>query len=81
MPLLSRSDLERMERSVNKCLVCEQEIKEDYCRQDDEFFERGHAQGCGMDGFESKHYMHRSYRETTPPYNIKKLEFWEVVQD
>lgn len=57
--LLSRADLERLRAfPANVCGTCAGQITRDYCRDHDEFFERGHAAGCAQ---HSEHEPHRSY--------------------
>jgi len=57
--LLSQSDLDRMRvMPTRSCGHCHAELVHDYCRDHDEFFERGHSDGCPD---RSEHEQHRTY--------------------
>jgi hypothetical protein len=59
--LLSKADLGRM-RSLQlaRCAGCNAALERDYCREHDEFFDRGHRDDCRDC---SPHEAHRSYRD------------------
>ena len=81
MPLLNVSQLETLKGSSRVCTSCGAVIVKDYCRQDDEFFERGHTSDCMLRKHEDEHSLHRTYREVHAPYNIRQLASWEVIRD
>jgi hypothetical protein len=57
--LLSRVDLDRLRALPERtCFVCSGRLYHDYCREHDEFFERGHVDGCAQ---ASGHETHRTY--------------------
>jgi len=60
MPTLDAEYLERMRKYRGHCELCGKEVKRNYCRQCDEFFETGHT--CKiMSQYEEKHQGHRTY--------------------
>lgn len=81
MPLLSESQIEELRKSARRCTVCGEQLLKDYCRQDDEFFERGHHPNCAIRGQEDEHANHRAYRQPFYPFEIKPLAPWEISED
>lgn len=63
MPLLNIDELEALQRRGTRvCKICHQAVRQNYCRECDEYFEAGHA-GSGVDDARcnNRHDRHRTY--------------------
>lgn len=64
MPTLDDDQLARMRaKKPQRCTECKQVVRENYCRECDEFYEVGHLSSCSsMKGWpNNNHGDHRTY--------------------
>jgi len=76
MPLLDKVDLSRMRAQRLDCSECVAPIRQNYCRECDEFFHEGHFPGCSLLREEGEHVNHRTYRAWTSdkPWDREDVE-------
>ena len=64
MPLLDPEQIEELRNAPpTTCTKCHQQVRKNYCRQCDEFFQQGHTDGCSYvrPGGLDAHIGHRTY--------------------
>lgn len=58
---LGGQEIESMRSFKRICTRCKKEIRKNYCRECDEFFEEGHGNDCPLAKLTKEHCGHRTY--------------------